>query len=80
MSEQDIRELLNNLGSKVSVIAEENRIRKNRDEAGKILIKLLADFITPNDWLIIYEKSDNQYVKELMLEWGANLFPNDINK
>ena len=49
MTEQDIRELLENLGSKVSILAEENRVCNNHDEAGRKLIKLLEEYITEED-------------------------------
>ena len=47
MTEQDIRELLENLGSKVSMLAEENRVCNNRDDAGRQLISLLENYLEP---------------------------------
>ena len=80
MTEQDIRELLENLGSKVSRLAEENRVCKNRDEAAKTLIELLGNYITGDDWLNIYQSTDDPYIKELMIDWGSQLFPEDFQK
>tara|TARA_Y100001970_G_C14186603_1_gene832959 strand:- start:828 stop:1073 length:246 start_codon:yes stop_codon:yes gene_type:complete len=80
IEKQDIRELLENLGSKVSLLAEENRVCKNRDDAGKQLIALLKDYISEQDWLDLYKSIDDIYVKELMIEWGPNLFPVDFKK
>ena len=80
MTEQDIRELLENLGSKVSMLAEENRICKNRDDSGRELITLLDDYIDKDDWAEIYKLTDNLFIKELMLDWGSHLFPEDFQK
>ena len=80
MSDKGIKELLEHLGSKVSVIAEENRVCKNRDGAGKELIVLLGKYISNEDWLDLYKSTDNQYIKELMIDWGYNLFPKDFKK
>ena len=80
MKEQDIRELLENLGSKVSILAEENRICKNRDDAGKHLITLLDEYITKDDWVKIYKSTGDPFIKELMLDWGAHLFPENFQK
>ena len=80
IDKQDIRELLEDLGSKVSLLAEENRICKNRDDAGKKLIILLEKYISEEEWLNIYQSSEDMFIKDLMLEWGSNLFPNDFDK
>ena len=80
MTEQDIRKLLENLGSKVSMLAEENRICKNRDDAGQNLITLLDEYITEDDWVKIYKSTDDPFIQELMLNWGSHLFPEDFNK
>ena len=80
MTEQDIRELLENLGRKVSMLAEENRICKNRDDAGQNLIALLDKYITEDDWSKIYKSTDDPFIKELMLDWGSQLFPEDFQK
>ena len=78
MTEQDIRELLENLGSKVSMLAEENRVCKNRDDAGQQLINLLDEYIAEDDWVKIYKSTDDPFIKELMLDWGSHLFPEDF--
>ena len=80
MTEQDIRELLENLGSKVSMLAEENRTCKNRDVAGRILIELLEEYINEENWVKIYHSTDDPFIKELMLDWGSHLFPEDFQK
>ena len=80
MTEQDIRELLENLGSKVGMLAEENRICKNRDDAGRHLISLLEEYIAEEDWIKIYESTDDLFIKELMSDWGSHLFPEDLQK
>ena len=80
MTEQDIRELLENLGSKVSMLAEENRICNNRDDAGRQIITLLDGYITEDDWIKIYQSTDDPFIKELMLDWGSHLFPEDFQK
>ena len=80
MTEQDIRELLETLGSKVSILAEENRVCNNHDEAGRVLIALLAKYITKEDWVTIYQSTEDILIKELMLDWGADFFPNDFIK
>ena len=74
-NQQDIRELLENLGSKVSILAEENRVCNNRDDAGKNLIDLIGNYLSKDDWLDLYESTDDPYVKELMVDWGSHLFP-----
>ena len=80
MTEQDIRELMENLGAKVSILAEENRVFKNRDDAGRQLISLLKNYLTENDWGNLYHSTDDPFIKELMLEWGPHLFPEDFQK
>ena len=80
MTEQDIRELLENLGNKVSMLAEENRLCKNRDDAGQKLIVLLKDYISKSDWMILYQSTDDPYVKEIMIFWGPHLFPENFKK
>ena len=80
MTEQDIRELLENLGSKVSMLAEENRICKNRVDAGQQLITLLDEYIAQDDWVKIYKSADDPFIKELMLDWGSHLFPTDFQQ
>ena len=80
MTEQDIRELLENLGAKVSMLAEENRVFRNRDDAGRQLICLLASYLTENDWGNLYHSTDDPFIKKLMLDWGPHLFPEDFQK
>ena len=75
MTEENIQEILDRLGNRVSILSEENRISKVRDEAGKELISNLAEIITPTDWKELYESTENTFIRELMKEWGSNLFP-----
>ena len=72
---KDIRELLENLGSKVSLLAEENRLSQNRDNAARNLFQLLKDYISQDKWLDLYNSVDDIYVKKLMIEWGNHIFP-----
>ena len=80
MTEIDIQEALEILGSKVSILAEENRIWKNRHGAGQQLISLLSEHIMQADWIKIYKATDDLFIKELMLDWGKDLFPKDFKK
>ena len=80
MTEQDIRELLENLGRKVSILAEENRVCKSREDAGRQLLTLLYEYIGEDDWVTIYQSTDDPFIKELMLDWGSQLFPEDFQK
>jgi len=80
MREEDIQEILQNLGERVSVLAEENRVRLTRDDAGRHLIKLMSEFISQNEWLNIYQNTDDIFIKEIMLDWGAHLFPEGFVK
>ena len=59
MKEEDIQEILQTLGERVSSLAEENRVRLTRDDAGRHLIKLMSEFISPNEWLNIYQNTDD---------------------
>ena len=77
MQENDIQEILDKLGNKVSLLSEENRLSKIRDDAGKELIDELGKLISSEDWIELYESIENTFVKDLMKEWGANLFPLD---
>ena len=77
MNEEDIQEILDRLGSRVSHLSEENRLCKLRDDAGKELIGQLGEYISPEDWVILFESSKNMFVKDLMREWGTHLFPED---
>ena len=80
MTEKEIQEVLENLGKKVSILAEENRICKNHDDAGRQLISLLGEYIHKEDWVKIYKSNDDPFIKKLMLDWGANLFPENFEK
>ena len=80
MTEEDIKELLEKLGSKVSFLAEENRICKNHEDAGRNLIALLDKYIAEADWVKIYQSNDDPFIKKLMLDWGSNLFPENFKK
>ena len=80
MREEDIQEILQNLGERVSILAEENRVRLTRDDSGRHLIKLMSEFISPSEWLNIYQNTDDIFIKEIMLDWGAHLFPEGFVK
>ncbi|MBC8311074.1 MAG: hypothetical protein H8E72_02115 [Candidatus Marinimicrobia bacterium] len=80
MTAEDIQGILENLGNKVSVLAEENRVYKTRDDAGGQLISLLSNNINKEEWMKIYQSTDDIFVKEIMLDWGADLFPEDFVK
>ena len=80
MTEKDIREMLEDLGSKVSVLAEENRVCKTRDDAGRKLISLLGDYLTQSDWIKLYESTDDLFIKNIMKDWGSYLFPEDFER
>ena len=80
MTEKEIQEVLENLGNKVSILAEENRVCKNHDDAGRQLISLLGEYILKEDWVKIYKSNDDPYIKKLMLDWGLNLFPENFEK
>ena len=76
----NIQNILQKLGERVSVLAEENRVRLIRDDAGRHLIKLISEFISTNQWLNIYQNTDDIFIKEIMLDWGAHLFPEGFVK
>ena len=78
MNEEYIQNILDELGSRVSHLSEENRLCKLRDDAGKELISRLADSVDPIIWIKLYESTENIFVKELMKEWGAHIFPEDF--
>ena len=80
MTAEDIQKILENLGEKVSILAEENRVLQTRDDAGQQLISLLSNNINEEDWVIIYQSTDDVFIKEIMLEWGADLFPEGFVK
>ena len=80
MTAEDIQKILENLGEKVSILAEENRVLQTRDDAGRQLISLLSNNINEEDWVKIYQSTDDVFIKEIMLEWGADLFPEGFVK
>ena len=80
MTAEDIQEILENLGEKVSILAEENRVRQTQHEAGRQLISLLSTNINKEDWVKIYQSTDDKFIKEFMLDWGAHLFPEGFVK
>ena len=80
MTEKDIRELLEDLGSKVSKLAEETRTCKNRVDACQKLIALFEDYISESDWMNLYQVTDDPYIKDLMLDWGSHLFPDQFKE
>ena len=80
MTAEDIQKILENLGEKVSILAEENRVLQSRDDAGQQLISLLSNNINEEDWVKIYQSTDDVFIKEIMLDWGAHLFPEGFVK
>ena len=80
MTAEDIQKILENLGEKVSILAEENRLLQTRNDAGQQLISLLSNNINEEDWVKIYQSTDDVFIKEIMLEWGADLFPEGFVK
>ena len=80
MTAEDIQEILENLGKKVSILAEENRVRQTQHDAGRQLISLLSTNINKEDWVKIYQSTNDKFIKEIMLEWGADLFPEGFVK
>ena len=75
MTAEDIQKILENLGEKVSILAEENRVLQTRYDAGQQLISLLSNNINEEDWVKIYQPTDDVFIKKIMLDWGADLFP-----
>ena len=75
MNEEDIQEILERLGSRVSHLSEENRLYKLRDDAGQELIGQLGQYLSTEDWVSLFESTENMFVKDLMKKWGAHLFP-----
>ena len=80
MTAEDIQNILENLGKKVSILAEGNRVLQTRDDAGQQLISLLSNNINEEDWVKIYQSTDDVFIKEIMLDWGADLFPEGFVK
>ena len=80
MTAEDIQKILENLGEKVSILAEENRVLQTRDDAGQQLISLLSNNINEEVWVKIYQSTNDVFIKEIMLDWGAHLFPEGFIK
>ena len=80
MTAEDIQKILENLGEKVSILAEENRLLQTRDDAGQQLISLLSNNINEEDWVKIYQSTDDVFIKKIMLDWGADLFTEGFEK
>ena len=79
MNDEDIQQILDRLGNRVSRLGEENRLCKLRDDAGKELIQQLGQYLSSEDWINVFESSENIFVKDLMKEWGAHLFPEKLD-
>ena len=79
MNDNDIQEVLDKLGRQVSQIAEENRVYKLHESALKDFFSQLSQFISKEDWVKLYESGNEPFVKDLMKEWGSQLFPKDYN-
>ena len=77
MKEEGIQEILDKLGNRVGHLSEENRLCKLRDDACKELIGQLGQYLSSEDWVSMFESTKNIFVKDLMKEWGAHLFPED---
>lgn len=80
MTPEDIQSILENLGEKVSVLAEENRVLQTRDKAGRQLFSLLGNKINKEDWMQIYQSTDDLFIREIMLDWGSDIFGDDFVK
>ena len=80
MKESEIQKILEKLGGKVSILAEENRICKNREDTAKQLINLIGKYITIEDWNSILNKTDDIFIKEIMKEWTPKEFINNDKK
>ena len=80
MTAEDIQNILENLGEKVSILAEENRLPQTRHDARQQLISSLSNNINEEDWVKIYQSTDDVFIKEIMLDWGADLFPEGFVK
>tara|TARA_X000000368_G_scaffold350563_1_gene290906 strand:- start:670 stop:912 length:243 start_codon:yes stop_codon:yes gene_type:complete len=80
MKESEIQKILENLGGKVSILAEENRTCKNREDAAKQLIKLIGKYISIEDWNSILNETDDIFIKEIMKEWTPKEFINNDKK
>ena len=80
MKESEIQKILEKLGGKVSILAEENRTCKNREDAAKQLIKLIGKYISIEDWNSILNETDDIFIKEVMKEWCPEEFFNNDKK
>ena len=80
MTAEEIQKVLENLGEKVSILAEENRVLQVQNDAGQQLISLLSTSINKDAWINIYQSTNDLFIKEIMLAWGAELFPEDFEK
>ena len=81
MNDEGIQAILDRLGNRVGQLSEENRLCKLRDDAGRELIEQLGQHLSSEDWVSLFESSENIFVKDLMKEWGAHIFPeNYINE
>jgi len=78
MSTINIQEALDNLGQQVSKIAEENRVFKLHEESLQKLVQILGEHISSEDWELIYNNTDDIFIREVMKNWGGNLFPKDF--
>tara|TARA_B100000029_G_scaffold463020_1_gene496013 strand:- start:172 stop:414 length:243 start_codon:yes stop_codon:yes gene_type:complete len=78
MSTINIQEALDNLGQQVSKIAEENRVFKLHEESLQKFVQILGDHISPEVWGVIYNTTDDIFIREVMKDWGSNLFPKDF--
>ena len=76
MKEKDIQQILDNLGNRVGKLSEENRLYKLKNDTSKILFGKLGELINQEDWLNLYESCENNFLKDLMREWGTHFFPN----
>ncbi len=79
MKQTEIQKILDKLGGKVSILAEENRTSKNREDAAKKLIQLIGEYISNDDWNSIYSETDDIFIKEIMNNWRPLKFINEKN-
>ena len=75
MTEKKLQSILDELGSRVSTLTEENRTCNIRDHAAKKLVNELIQFIDTADWIKLFESCNNLFVKDLMKDWGKYKFP-----
>ena len=67
MNDEDIQQILDRLGNRVSRLGEENRLCKLRDDAGKELIQQLGQYLSSEDWINVFESSEDT---NLLVVWG----------